>query len=133
MECKYDKGRGVVVIGRPVEVFLSKGDYDAVQKLTANRFGEFYTLDNSGRVQIYEGRVSKLILSKLELNTLDPAIWDLTALRWLDVSGNKLPYIPDAIGNLRALQRLEVEGNPLNEQAKELLERLKDRKVRVFY
>ena len=48
-----------------------------------------------------------------QLATLPPAIGDLTGIRWLNLSYNKLTELPGEIAKLRHLERLHVNNNEL--------------------
>ncbi|MBP7710052.1 MAG: leucine-rich repeat domain-containing protein [Rickettsiales bacterium] len=55
-----------------------------------------------------------LSLEDLELSSLPKEIWNLTALKVLNLAGNELNTIPAEIGNLTALEVLDLFANELN-------------------
>ena len=57
--------------------------------------------------------LQKLILNKIELETLPDSIGHLKSLQTLELYRNKLTTLPESIGNLRSLQTLLLGGNKL--------------------
>ena len=131
---RYDKQRGVVVIGMPLEVMVSEREYNAVQEITHNRFGEFYDKNNKERIRVSDNGVYYLDASSLELTALPASIGNLSALEQLDLRDNQLTALPDSMGNLSALEWLYLSGNPpkLYKQAKSVLDKLSARGVIVY-
>lgn len=134
METHYDDCRNVVVIGRPIEVPLLKEEYDAIQEITGNRFGEFYEEDNKGRVRIKDSHVTYLDGSRLELAALPESIGNLSGLENLYLCENRLVNLPESIGNLKRLDSLWLGGNPreLYHNSAELIRGLADKGVGIF-
>ncbi len=54
-----------------------------------------------------------LDLRDLQLTSVPEALWQLTTLQWLELSGNQLTSVPEALGQLIALQRLDLSRNQL--------------------
>jgi len=113
IETSYDNGRGVVRIGSPLEVKVSRREYDAIQEITINKFGDFYTPDNNGRIRVSENGIYYLNASELGLTDLHESIGELSALEELYLDGNKLTKLPESIGKLSALKKLDLDGNKL--------------------
>ena len=50
-----------------------------------------------------------------QLQTVTPGIGDLSLLRWLNLSYNKIRVLPPSVGKLRNLERLHVNNNVIEE------------------
>ena len=91
-----------------IEVAILRQEYEAIQQITNEMFGDFY---DSKRIEISDdGRVISLNLSNLELKVLDQSIGELNSLSDLAVDYNNcLTSLPDTIGNLCLLEKFSVD------------------------
>ncbi|MDJ0705367.1 MAG: COR domain-containing protein [Leptolyngbyaceae cyanobacterium MO_188.B28] len=58
--------------------------------------------------------LTRLWLTKCELDTVPPWLSDLTQLVELKLESNKIADLPASLGELQHLEKLDLEGNPLN-------------------
>ena len=133
VETKYDNEKNAVIIGRSIEVFIPKGEYEAIQRVTNGRFGDFYKEDNLGKIRVGDGNIIYLDLSGLELGVLDSCIGGLSSLEELRVNDNKLTSLPKSISELGSLRVIYVTKDQLDDRSKSLLSELIWRDVRVCY
>ena len=133
VETKYDNEKNAVIIGRSIEVFIPKKEYEAIQRVTNGRFGDFYKEDNLGKIRVGDGNIIYLDLSGLELGVLDSCIGGLSSLEELRVNDNKLTSLPKSISKLDSLRLIYVTKDQLDDRSERLLSELIWRDVRICY
>lgn len=91
---------------------------DAIHEAVARGDTSFFVTNNFAlrrfpeQIRNLKGTLQVLhIDNNYEMRTLPPAIGELSSLRWLNVSYNKLTELPIEIGRLQKLERLHVNNN----------------------
>ncbi|MFX1283548.1 MAG: leucine-rich repeat domain-containing protein [Promethearchaeota archaeon] len=88
---------------------LVTSDYLVLKKLVAQLKVRFYP----NRIEIEQGRIIKLDASFIDLKIFPQMICDLSHLRYLILSSNKLVSLPTELGSLKNLTDLNLNHNQL--------------------
>ncbi|MFX1236141.1 MAG: SMI1/KNR4 family protein [Promethearchaeota archaeon] len=72
-----------------------------------------------------------LNLRKNQLTSLPESIGDLKSLRFINLGHNRLTSLPESLIEMPSLEELKIARNPLDSSAKLILEKLKEKGIRV--
>lgn len=132
---RYDEKSGLIIaegldlVGDPIiPRELLNRDYHAVQELTDGKFFEFYNPVNppadcsfgGGRIGIEKGHINKLNFWNLGLTELKDSLKELTFLKYLNLSSNRLDKIPEFLYHLKSLVYLDAANNKISNLSKEV-------------